>query len=701
MKKILMLNVIGQYDVFQIFQQELCQGWRGEGYEVDIYDIKNDRMMRELAAWPFFQYEFIFSLNGALMDWIGPYLPAATVAVALIVDHPVYQNERIGNSRCLNLIGLHVDQYRTDFAARFYPHVRKNIFLPHGGSGGGEEKPYREREFDIVQLGGYSDPEKLMARILEEHGQIKDFVLDVVGTFLQEETISIEMAIRLVCTKRGLCPSEQQIFEYVNSFQLEDMFIRSYDRDLAVRALLQSGQDVHVFGNGWDEFRGENMDRLHIHGSVSYEEALKVMGNARIVLNVTPSLNYGSHERIFSSMLNGAVCLTNKSLYFPEAGLSSLLVEFSLNNIKDLQEKAFWLLNNPGQAERLAQNARKEALRNHQWGNRAGEIIRIAEEYKAGLGCKKSSYANDVDMEFGEWSTFVTGSTRDMLFAQMQNNFCLNQAGEVFQMLRSYNHYGFWGRCEPEKGNYELLDNRIHEIKGNQEEIRRLYRELSDFRSKYILNSIMRHWLDYSKMHLGGIVEAVYSQYFDLDLISCTDSEVFIDLGAFHGETSREFIRIFGAYKRIYCYEMFEENMAVCKDSLGQYPDIVYRQCAVGASGGKTYISVDEDISACTVGNTGAKCTMVTLDEDVQEPITFLKMDIEGSEYDALAGAEKHIKNDHPKLAIACYHGNQDIWRLAGLIREIEGGYRFYLRYYGGVLYPSEYVLYGICLEQA
>jgi len=72
-------------------------------------------------------------------------------------------------------------------------------------------------------------------------------------------------------------------------------------------------------------------------------------------------------------------------------------------------------------------------------------------------------------------------------------------------------------------------------------------------------------------------------------------------------------------------------------------------------------------------------------------------MDIEGSETNAIEGAKRHIREEHPKLAIACYHNNHDIWRLAKQIYEIEPGYRFYLRYYGGALYPSEYVLYGIC----
>lgn len=55
---------------------------------------------------------------------------------------------------------------------------------------------------------------------------------------------------------------------------------------------------------------------------------------------------------------------------------------------------------------------------------------------------------------------------------------------------------------------------------------------------------------------------------------------------------------------------------------------------------------------------------------------------------EALIGARKHIINEHPRLAIAAYHNNIDIFRLAQLIAEMDSEYRFYYRYYGSNLYP-------------
>ncbi|MDD7177491.1 MAG: FkbM family methyltransferase, partial [Lachnospiraceae bacterium] len=83
-------------------------------------------------------------------------------------------------------------------------------------------------------------------------------------------------------------------------------------------------------------------------------------------------------------------------------------------------------------------------------------------------------------------------------------------------------------------------------------------------------------------------------------------------------------------------------------------------------------------------------------DEDIVETISLLKMDIEGAEYQALLGAKNHIQNDHPVLAISVYHSNEDLLRIPRLIHDICPDYRFYLRYNGGTIYPSEYVLIAV-----
>ena len=90
------------------------------------------------------------------------------------------------------------------------------------------------------------------------------------------------------------------------------------------------------------------------------------------------------------------------------------------------------------------------------------------------------------------------------------------------------------------------------------------------------------------------------------------------------------------------------------------------------------------------------KLDVTTLDVDINEEISMIKMDIEGSEEKALLGSINHIKNDYPKLLISVYHDNDHLWKIPKLISEINDSYDFYLRCYGNNIYPTEIVLFAI-----
>ena len=73
----------------------------------------------------------------------------------------------------------------------------------------------------------------------------------------------------------------------------------------------------------------------------------------------------------------------------------------------------------------------------------------------------------------------------------------------------------------------------------------------------------------------------------------------------------------------------------------------------------------------------------ISLDDVLNgKKVTFIKMDIEGAEYNALLGSEKTIKKWHPRMAISVYHKSEDILEIPALILNIESDYKFALRHY-------------------
>lgn len=86
---------------------------------------------------------------------------------------------------------------------------------------------------------------------------------------------------------------------------------------------------------------------------------------------------------------------------------------------------------------------------------------------------------------------------------------------------------------------------------------------------------------------------------------------------------------------------------------------------------------------------------MIPLDEILAgEEATFIKMDIEGSESEALKGAKDTITTYKPRLAISIYHKPEDILELPEIILSYRPDYQFYMRHYS--LGAPDTVLYAV-----
>ena len=84
---------------------------------------------------------------------------------------------------------------------------------------------------------------------------------------------------------------------------------------------------------------------------------------------------------------------------------------------------------------------------------------------------------------------------------------------------------------------------------------------------------------------------------------------------------------------------------------------------------------------------------IVTLDEAITEPISLLKLDVEGHEIEILRGATQHLQQDHPRLAICAYHLPGDLVDLPRFVESLDAGYRIGLRHHSGTRYDT--VLYA------
>lgn len=306
---------------------------------------------------------------------------------------------------------------------------------------------------------------------------------------------------------------------------------------------------------------------------------------------------------------------------------------------------------------------------------------------------------NQIDLKFALLINEIRSLSEQELYHQIRLSFEQIPDATRNNMMNFFNQFLYWGSMDIEHNNFEEIELKVHELKEHVDDFEELYINLEDYRSKKLLNAILNNWVHYDFNTLSEVIEKCYDDYFDLDLIPTCNEEVFVDLGAYTGDSTISFLRNYGdSYKKIYAYEITPETYQILVSNLKDYPNVVCYLKGVGDTRSSlSVVNSSADASANTVFvSDNGTIPMVTLDEDIGEKLTMIKADIEGFEQEALLGAINHIKNDHPKLLISVYHKNEDLWKIPKMIKEIDPTYKFYLRYHGGNVYPTEITLIAI-----
>lgn len=159
------------------------------------------------------------------------------------------------------------------------------------------------------------------------------------------------------------------------------------------------------------------------------------------------------------------------------------------------------------------------------------------------------------------------------------------------------------------------------------------------------------------------------------------DNEVFVDLGAYTGDTAAEFYdAVNGRYKHIFAIEPDKKNYEKLKRNITDFHDVTAINAAVGEKSGKTAFQMKSGRNSA-VSKKGSEIDCICVDDLCTESITFIKADVEGQESEMLNGAKNVIKKYRPNMKIAAYHRCDDILQLPLQTLKVNPDYRLYLRH--------------------
>ncbi|HIQ28336.1 MAG TPA: FkbM family methyltransferase [Sulfurovum sp.] len=245
----------------------------------------------------------------------------------------------------------------------------------------------------------------------------------------------------------------------------------------------------------------------------------------------------------------------------------------------------------------------------------------------------------------------------------------------------SIDYYSFFKYSNLPIKQIMFWDGMIEDIKNNFSKYQWVYNLLQDSTSQNQFYNIINFRLSYNLDYMRGFEAIEDKQYFEDFLNLNTEGEIFVDVGAYDGYTTEEFIRLSPQFKKVFLFEPEEKNMTIAKKRLSKFNNIKFH--TLGLSDAKETLQFDTSGSSSKISEKGDVVIHVDkLDDIVKEEVTFIKMDIEGAESQAIEGAKVTIGKYHPKLAISVYHKKDDFWKIPEQILKIRHDYTIYLRHY-------------------
>ncbi|WP_034785008.1 glycosyltransferase [Eubacterium xylanophilum] len=298
--------------------------------------------------------------------------------INIVVDHPFYYH-KFKPLLPENYIQISIDREHEAYMRRFFPEIRRGPFLPLGGTCIWESKKniptWDERIFDIVFTGNYNPPE-IFNEAIHRHGEeYSRFYYDIIDDFKAHPWKSMDATIEEHIRRDAVDVTEDGIKDTMPNMIFIDLYVRHWFRGEVVKTLADAGLKVCCFGTGWEKVDTKKPENLVKGNLLDSYGCLRQISQGKISLNVMPWFKAGAHDRVFNSMCNGAVCLTDSSRYLDEIMIEGKhYMKYELWELDKLPDIAGSILNNRDKWEEISEAGYEFAMGEHTWSHRADAI---------------------------------------------------------------------------------------------------------------------------------------------------------------------------------------------------------------------------------------------------------------------------------------------------------------------------------------
>ena len=220
-------------------------------------------------------------------------------------------------------------------------------------------------------------------------------------------------------------------------------------------------------------------------------------------------------------------------------------------------------------------------------------------------------------------------------------------------------------------------------VEAHRGEFQAVYELLADDRSKEVYRNILR-------AKLTGELEPLFESECDPEeawsLLQLGEDEVYLDLGAYNGDTVRRFLEKNPNYREIIALEPDVKNYKKLVASTEELERILCLNACADEAAGERFYEMDGGRKSHALQKGGVSVPSVTVDGiSAERTVSFIKMDVEGMEAAVIRGAKQTVSEQAPAMQIAAYHRSEDLFSLPLEIHRLRPDAEIFIRHFPAV----------------
>ena len=311
------------------------------------------------------------------------------VVVDILLDPPLRFHPTL-EKHPQNYLLFCCDRDHVDYVKRYFNETVPFVeFMPHVGVMPQKDAPvipYSQKQYDILFSGTYYRPEDMFAKIekfFEKGTPIYQFYQFMFRLLTEDSSLTTEQAVLQTIRQAGFDAGPGELKTLLNFSESVDWAIRMYYRGRVVEALADAGFELHLLGRGWENHSTASYPNVHrIDDRIPYEKTLYYMADAKINLNIFPWFKSGTHDRIFNTLLQHSLPLTDPSKWVTEHFTDGEdIALYDLKHLEQLPEIAGSLLWDSTRAEAMIEKGYEKVFHNYTWSNCADWILDAVASY--------------------------------------------------------------------------------------------------------------------------------------------------------------------------------------------------------------------------------------------------------------------------------------------------------------------------------